>query len=284
MRKASRLFEIIQILRLARQPTTAAMMAAQLEVTVRSIYRDIAALQAMRVPIDGERGLGYILRPGFDLPPLMFSVEETEALVVALALLERNGDTELRNAARRVSDKIAGAVPAPLRRTFTAQALHAWGPVTSPPQDLDLALVRRAIRNEQKLVLNYRDASGQPTLRTVCPLAIIYYSDAVIMIAWCDMRQAVRQFRVDRVEHYKEADGSFKGRGDGLRALWIEGWTPQADARSEAENPARLPAEALDLQAVGVEGDDGKGGLVRRVDHALEGDEVGDGGALQACR
>jgi predicted DNA-binding transcriptional regulator YafY len=99
MRKASRLFEIIQILRLAGKSVTAAEIALRLEVTVRSIYRDIVALQAMRVPIEGGRGIGYILRPGFDLPPLMFSIEETEAMVLALALLERTGDLALKEAA-----------------------------------------------------------------------------------------------------------------------------------------------------------------------------------------
>ena len=118
MRKASRLFEIIQILRLATRPVTAATIAGTLEVTVRSIYRDIAALQGMRVPIEGGRGIGYIMRPGFDLPPLMFSIEETEAIVLSLALLERTGDDELKEAARRVNQKIAGAIPAPLRQTL----------------------------------------------------------------------------------------------------------------------------------------------------------------------
>src|ERR1051325_3456498 len=124
MRKASRLFEIIQILRLARLPVTAAEIAARLEVTVRSIYRDIAALQAMRVPVEGERGIGYILRPGFDLPPLMFSIEETDAIVLPLALLDRTGDMELKAAAGRVAEKTAGAVPPPLRQTLSARALH----------------------------------------------------------------------------------------------------------------------------------------------------------------
>src|SRR5689334_1848740 len=107
MRKASRLFEIIQILRASRRPVTAARMAELLEVAPRSVYRDIAALQAMRVPVEGGRGLGYILRPGFDLPPLMFSIEETEAVVLGLALLERTGDDALKLAAKRVSQKIA---------------------------------------------------------------------------------------------------------------------------------------------------------------------------------
>ena len=133
MRKASRLFEIIQILRLATKPVTAAQIAENLEVTVRSIYRDIAALQAMRVPIEGGRGIGYILRPGFDLPPLMFSIEETEAIVLALALLERTGDEELKDAAKRVNQKIAGAMPAPLRQAMRSNALHAWGTIAPPP-------------------------------------------------------------------------------------------------------------------------------------------------------
>src|SRR5580704_2940472 len=124
MRKASRLFEIIQILRLAKRPITSAEIAERLEVTQRSIYRDIAALQAMRVPIAGGRGIGYILRPGFNLPPLMFSIEETEAIVLALALLDRTGDAGLKQAAKRVNQKIAAAMSPPLRQTMDANALH----------------------------------------------------------------------------------------------------------------------------------------------------------------
>ncbi|MFP5075774.1 helix-turn-helix transcriptional regulator [Rhizobium sp. YIM 134829] len=228
MRKASRLFEIIQILRLARGPVTAASIASRLEVTVRSIYRDIAALQAQRVPIEGGRGIGYVLRPGFDLPPLMFSIEETEALVVGLALLERSGDLELRQAARKVSDKIAAAVPVPLRRSITRGALHAWGTIAPSPQGLDLAVVRRAIRDERKLVLDYRDALGQASERTVRPLALIYYSETAVMVAWCDMRDAIRNFRADRVELCTESEETFRGEGDRLRQAWMDGWTQSA--------------------------------------------------------
>ncbi len=224
MRKASRLFEIIQILRLATQPVTAAQIAETLEVTPRSIYRDIAALQAMRVPIEGGRGIGYILRPGFDLPPLMFSIEETEAIVLALALLERTGDPELKAAAKRVNGKIAGAMPAPLRQALQSNALHAWGTIAPPPSGVDLALVRRAIRDEQKLLIDYRDEYGRVTERTVRPLALIYYSATAVVVGWCELRTAIRNFRADRVERCRTLDAHFRGEGDGLRDMWVRGW------------------------------------------------------------
>lgn len=230
MRKASRLFEIIQILRLARNPITAAEIAARLEVTVRSIYRDIAALQAMRVPVEGERGIGYILRPGFDLPPLMFSIEETEAIVLALALLERTGDTELKAAAGRVAEKIAGAVPPPLRQTLSTRALHAWGSVPRQPEGIDLATVRRAIRDEEKLLIDYRDEYARATERTIRPIALIYYSQTANIVAWCELRQAIRNFRADRVEACERTQAYFRGEGDGLRQLWIAGWVENQKA------------------------------------------------------
>ena len=225
MRKASRLFEIIQILRLAKKPMTAATMAERLEVTVRSIYRDIAALQAMRVPIEGGRGIGYIMRPGFDLPPLMFSIEETEAIVLSLALLERTGDEELKLAARRVNQKLAGAVPAPLRQAMENKALFAWGTIAPAPAAVDLAIVRRAIRDERKLTLSYRDEMGRATERMIRPIALIYYSQTANIVAWCELRQAIRSFRGDRVEACAEAAAFFKGEGDALRTLWTQSWT-----------------------------------------------------------
>ena len=225
MRKASRLFEIIQILRLARKPVTGAEIAERLEVTVRSIYRDIAALQAMRVPVEGERGIGYILRPGFDLPPLMFSIEETEAIVLALALLERTGDEELKDAARSVNRKIAGAMPAPLRQALRSNALHAWGTISPPPTGLDLALVRRAIRDERKLSITYRDGAGQETERNIRPIALIYYSSSAVIVGWCELRAGLRNFRTDRIQAGGAIDGYFTGEGDTLRAAWIAGWT-----------------------------------------------------------
>jgi predicted DNA-binding transcriptional regulator YafY len=230
MRKASRLFEIIQILRLAKKPVTAAVIAERLEVTVRSVYRDIAALQAMRVPIEGERGIGYILRPGFDLPPLMFSIEEMEAIVLSLALLERTGDAELKQAAKRVTAKIAGVVPPPLRQTLDANALHAWGFAAPSAAAIDLSLVRRAIRDEEKLDLAYRDELGRATERIIRPIALIYYAETANVVAWCELRQAIRNFRSDRIEGCEATGLWFKGEGDGLRQIWVNGWQTNTPA------------------------------------------------------
>jgi predicted DNA-binding transcriptional regulator YafY len=224
VRKASRLFEIIQILRLAKWPVTAAQIAERLGVVPRSIYRDIAALQSMRVPIEGGRGIGYILRSGFNLPPLMFSVEEMEAIVLALALLDRTGDTELKLAAKRVNQKIASAVPPPLRQTLEANALHAWGTVASLPEGVDLAAVRRAIRDEQKAEIHYCDQLGRVTKRKIWPLALIYYSEAANIVAWCELRQALRNFRADRVQESVFIEEFFPGSGDRLRQDWVAGW------------------------------------------------------------
>lgn len=225
MRKASRLFEIIQILRLALGPVTAAEIGARLGVTSRSIYRDIVELQAMAVPVEGGRGIGYILRPGFELPPLMFSIEETEAIVLALALLRRTGDRGLTAAAGRINQKIASAMPAPLRPHLASTALHAWGTVAPTADGIDTALVRQAIRDEQKLSIDYIDASGLTTRRTIRPVALIYYSATHNIVAWCELRQAIRNFRTDRVMASRLEDAFFKGEGESLRRQWIAGWT-----------------------------------------------------------
>ncbi|MFK3778173.1 helix-turn-helix transcriptional regulator [Agrobacterium sp. NPDC089420] len=224
MRKASRLFEIIQILRLARRPVTAQTIAETLEVTARSVYRDIAALQTMRVPIEGERGVGYILRPGFSLPPLMFSIEETEAIVLALAMVDRIGDTELRRAAKKAGDKIVASLPEPLSKTLCANALHAWGIIAPAPAGVDLATVRRAVRDEERLDIGYRDETGAETQRRIRPIAVIYYSQTVNIVAWCELRQAIRNFRSDRVLSCETTGSFFKLEGEKLRQVWMSGW------------------------------------------------------------
>ncbi len=230
MRKASRLFEIIQLLRAAKRPMTAATIAERLEVVPRSIYRDIAALQAMRVPIDGSRGIGYILRPGFNLPPLMFSMEETEAIVLAMALLERTGDVALKQAAQTVRSKISAVVPDPLRAALGTSALHAWGSIAPPPKGIDLALLRRAVRDELKLEMRYADEQGRGSQRVIWPIALIYYSDVIHIVAWCELRGEQRTFRSDRIASSALTGDGFRGNGERLRQQWVAGW--KSDGRA----------------------------------------------------
>ena len=217
MARSTRMFEIIQLLRNANQPRTAAQIAEELEVTPRTIYRDIASLQAMRVPIDGAAGVGYIMRPGFDLPPINFDIEEAEAVTVGLAMIARTGDRGLKRAGRRACRKLSEAT-----QLSDALLSSTWGP--QEPDVVDLSDLRAAIRQERKLSITYRDGSGAETRRTVLPFAIVYHSEAIILAAWCELRNDFRNFRPDRIADYEQLEDGFKGRGEGLRREWMQSY------------------------------------------------------------
>ncbi len=221
MRRADRLFEIIQLLRAAQAPMTAAQLGEVLEVTPRTIYRDVGALQAMRVPIEGGTGIGYVMRSGYNLPPLMFTVDEVEAMMVGLGLIRRTGDRGLEAAAKRVADKVATVLPADRLRDLERHGLHVseWG--AASPTALDLELVRRAIREARKLTIAYRNEREEATERTIQPLALIYYIEVVVVAAWCELRQDFRHFRADRVRRCEAVDEFFADRADELRSVWL---------------------------------------------------------------
>ncbi len=222
MRRTDRLFEIIQLLRSTSRPMTARRIAEDLEISSRTIYRDIAALQSMRVPIEGEAGVGYVMRSGFDLPPLMFSVEETEAIIVGLTLLKRTGDVGLRRSAVTVGRKIAQVLPPEQVSPFANDALKVspWG--ATPPAAIDLRQIREATRNEEKLQITYCDLEDKRTDRRVWPLAVIYYVEVIVLAAWCELREDFRHFRVDRITACWLAGDRFAGQGNGMRARWSE--------------------------------------------------------------
>jgi predicted DNA-binding transcriptional regulator YafY len=199
MRRASRLFDIIQMLRSAKGPVTAASIAGRLEVTPRTIYRDMASLQASRVPIEGSAGIGYVLRRGFDLPPLMFSTEEADAIAIGMRLLDRLCDPGLQGAAERVLSKIAAVLPETVRQSVGCAPFFVSEGANYVPAWINLSDVRAAIRQRQKLHLLYRDEAGQETERTVWPIALAYYVDVTIIAAWCELRSDYRHFRVDRI-------------------------------------------------------------------------------------
>ena len=217
MRRSNRLFEIIQILRAANRPMTADTLAQQLEVSTRTIYRDISALQMMSTPIEGEPGIGYVMRKGYNLPPLNFDLEEIEALRVGLALLSRTGDSALLRAGRRIHEKI-DALHGPADWLQVAP----WGAAPDDPAKgcVSVSVLRDAIRSERKLELTYHDEKDCRTVRTVRPLALVYHLECVMLACWCELRAGFRHFRTDRIYGCCLLDQYFAGQGDALRAIW----------------------------------------------------------------
>ncbi len=220
MVQPSRMFDIIQMLRTSQTPLTAEAIAKRLEVTKRTVYRDIAALQASRVPIEGAAGIGYVMRRGYDLPPLMFSPEEIEAIAVGLSLVSRTGDCSLEAAGRSAAAKIGEVLPCDMTG-IDAMPLYVsrWHDIPEPT--VDLATMRRAIREERKLLLTYRDAENRETERTIRPLGLVYYVDGIHLAAWCEMRQDFRHFRHDRIECCRLLEDGFRD-GNTLRKTWRE--------------------------------------------------------------
>ena len=225
MNRSSRMFEIIQLLRTASRSMTAEDLASELEVTRRTIYRDIVALQAMRVPIDGEAGIGYIMRAGYDLPPLMFTAEEAEAIAVGLSLLGRTGDAGLEKAAQSVVRKVSDVMPSDGPATDDSRDLISRPVYTSashkiPSPVIDTRVVRKSVRNEEKLSIEYQDLKLQNTSRVILPLATIYYVDALVLAAWCELRDNFRHFRIDRIGKCKPTGTYFTESGTALRERW----------------------------------------------------------------
>jgi predicted DNA-binding transcriptional regulator YafY len=248
MRRADRLFDIIQVLRLARHPITAAAIAAELEVTPRTVYRDIATLQARRVPIEGEAGIGYVLRRGFELPPLMLTEEEVQAVAVGLRLLRRTGDPGLETAARHVLIKLAAAMPDVLRTQLLEAPFHVATRGAPLPSAVDLSETRAAIRNASKMWIDYVDEKGTATTRTVCPIAMEYHVEATLICAWCELRDDYRHFRTDRIRAARVLEASFAMRANTLLAGWVE--LTRTDRRERDEvippEPAAAPIGRLE--------------------------------------
>ena len=213
MAKSDRYFEIIQLLRQAKRPLLARELAEELEVSRRTIYRDIATLQARQTPILGEPGVGYVMRKGYDLPPINFDVDEAEAVSIGLNMVARTGDTDLWRSARKAARKLNEAAPGTKRLVASS-----WGIDATPA--IDMAMLRLAIRQETKLRLIYQDAAEARTERNVWPIVLIYYVDTAMLVGWCELRHAIRHFRLDRVISSKFLADGFQGEGEVLIAEW----------------------------------------------------------------
>jgi predicted DNA-binding transcriptional regulator YafY len=210
MRRADRLFDILRILRAAPGPVTAATIAEELEVTVRTVYRDVATLQARRIPIEGAAGIGYVLRRGFDLPPLMFTEDEAEAIAVGVRMLARTGDPGLQKAAESVLSKVTLVVPDPLRDYLNAAPVYVAKRGAPVPERRDLPeTIRHAIRDGRKMRIAYEAEDGNRTDRVIQPFAVAYYVEATLVCAWCELRNDIRHFRSDRIATAEVLDEAF---------------------------------------------------------------------------
>ena len=199
MRRADRLFHIVQLIR-GRRLTTAAFLAQRLEVSERTVYRDVADLQHQGVPIEGEAGVGYRLGAGFELPPLMFSAGEARALVAATRLAQAWLDPQLARDAEQALGKILSILPRQTRAAAESLALFAPTFSVEPAIQQTLQTLREAVQLRRAVVMAYRDAAGQSSQRSVRPLGCFFWGKVWTLAAWCETRKAFRSFRLDRMD------------------------------------------------------------------------------------
>ena len=195
MARSSRLLDLLQALRRRRRPVSAAALAEELGVSLRTVYRDIVTLTSFGAPIEGEAGLGYVLKSGFFLPPLMLTEEEADAVLLGLRFVVRRADHDLARAAEEAQAKIAAVLPPGIEDAAQASGLLA-GP-GRPPRHL--AAIRGAMQAEEKLRLDYVDNKGRTSERVVWPIAVGFFDTADMLAAWCETRDDFRHFRLDRI-------------------------------------------------------------------------------------
>ena len=220
MRRADRLFQIVQLLRGGRL-VTARMLSERLEVSERTIYRDIADLQGSGVPVEGEAGVGYVMREGFDLPPLMFSRDEVVALVAGARLIRAWGGREMARAAEEALVKIGAVLPEDARERANAVQVHAMQMPGLDDATRDrLDRIERAVDGRISLWIGYADGEGAVTERQVRPLGLWFWGKVWTLVGWCELREDFRMFRVDRIRQMEERDRHRDERGKTLRDLY----------------------------------------------------------------
>lgn len=220
MTRSTRLLSLLQILRSHRRPVAGWALADELGISLRTLYRDIAALQAQGAEIEGEPGFGYVLRPGYMLPPLMFSADEIEALVLGMRLVASKTDPQLAIAARDALSKIDAVLPADLRARMATSPLLAGGRPEQPEDHVDLGLLRKAMQDERPLRIAYRDDKGSATERVVWPFALAFFDGARVLLAWCTLRNDFRHFRTDRMEILEQEETRYPRRRTQLLKEW----------------------------------------------------------------
>ena len=219
MRRADRLFQIVQLLRRRRTATTAAHIADKLEISERTVYRDVRDLILAGTPIDGEAGVGYRLRPGYDLPPLMFNREEIQALVLGARIVRQFGDPALARASESILDKVAAVLPKELEPLLAETRLFVPSTIGGVRSADGLAIVREALVAQRRITFHYDNGQGEATERTVRPLGVFFWGRTWTLAAWCELRVAFRNFRLDRVSRARIGERFDEEAGRTLRDL-----------------------------------------------------------------
>ena len=237
MTRSERLFALIQALRRHRRPVTAQQLATELAVSIRTIYRDIDTLVAQGASIAGEAGVGFVMRPGFTLPPLMFRDEEVEALILGSRWVAQLPDAPLSRAAADAVAKILAVLPEHVRSRVEDAGLFAVPRTAVAPDRIDVAVVRQAIRDECKLRIEYLTDHEQATSRVIWPIALAFFERVRVLVAWCELRQAFRHFRTDRITIAEPTGERLPRRRPQLLSEWrdaerVAGAVTQARTRS----------------------------------------------------
>jgi predicted DNA-binding transcriptional regulator YafY len=199
MSRAERLLDLMQNLRRRRRPVAGSALAEELGISLRTLYRDIAALQTQGAAIEGEAGFGYVLKPGFTLPPLMFTLDEVEAMALGAQWVEGRADEGLASSARDALAKIAAVLPPERAAALDWPTLLAGAGRTGEAESAALPVVRKALAEERKLRFAYADKEGRPSDRIVWPVAVGFFDSSRMLAAWCETREAFRHFRLDRM-------------------------------------------------------------------------------------
>ncbi len=222
MTRSQRLLALIHLLRSHRFPVTGAQLAEELGISLRTLYRDIGTLQEQGACIEGEPGLGYVLRPGFMLPPLMFTEEEIEALVLGSRWVADRADQRLSNGAKSALTKIAAVLPQDLRDALDTTALLVGPPSQKVTETADVSLIRQAIRSERKTTIRYRDLKEVESTRVIWPFALGYFDHVRVLVAWCEAREGFRHFRADRILSLEVEQQRYPRRRQVLLREWRE--------------------------------------------------------------
>lgn len=220
MSRSQRLLDLIQVLRRHRRPVAGATLADELGVSLRTLYRDIETLKAQGAHVDGEAGVGYVLRPGFMLPPLMFSEEEIEALVLGSRWVADRADGPLGAAARNALAKIGAVLPNDLKESLDTSNLLIGPGEPVAAGDAELPAIRAAIRTERKIDIAYADGKERATRRTVWPFALAFFDRVRIVVAWCELRRDYRHFRTDRIVMLKSTKQRYPRRRQAMLREW----------------------------------------------------------------